>query len=240
MRPCDRNQRVGQGDVLEPAVDAGQHTTSDNHTDMKRIVAAALAIIAALALTAPPAGAKPKPVKTTLYMHGYSPSGEIDGIDWRANGSKPMQMDATEPAADPIPKSQILGTPGLNTRCTGFPTAFPTWVGNISGTIVGDAKLTAYLVGGPSQLTARLWVDVPVFSCNEGYIDPHAEVTVPIPPGQSEVVVDFPKLKLKASSLIMVQLLPVGIPRNRVLYDSASAPTGLTFSCVPARGKSCV
>ena len=186
------------------------------------------------------AEAAKKPVKTTLYLHGYSDLGEIDGADNFANATPPMAMDGTKPDGG-TPKSMHSGTPGLNTRCTGFPVAFPTWQGNVTGTIVGDAKLTAHFVSPPTRVTARLWVDTPVFSCNEAYIEPVAEVVVEVPAGHSEVEIVFPKLKAKAGYNVLIQLLGAGTgSQGRVLYDAAEYASNLSFNCVPAKGSSCI
>lgn len=204
-----------------------------------RKVLVAVAVLSIFAAFQPAQAAK-KPVKTTLYLHGNSQFGEIDGIDNFANGTPVMSMDGKEPASGQ-PKSMRNGTPGLNTRCTGFPLAFPTWQGNFSGTIVGDAKLNLHLASPPTRLTVRLWTDTPVFSCNEGYIDPASEVIVEVPAGHSEVEVVFPKLKLKGQSNILIEILGLGTgSQGRVLYDSADMASNLTFNCIPIKGSSCI
>jgi hypothetical protein len=181
-----------------------------------------------------------KPVKTSLYLHGYSPFGELDGADWFANGSPPMAMDKKKPSASE-PKSMRLGTPGLNTSCTGLPLGFPTWVGELSGTIVGDAKLTLHTASTPSNVTARIWVDTPVFSCNDAYIEPAAEVMAAVPAGHGHFHLVFPKLRLKAESSVMIELIGTGVHSNgRVLYDTPDLASVLQFKCIPATGSSCV
>jgi hypothetical protein len=207
---------------------------------MRKVVSlACLAILATVALS-PGAGARAaKPVKTSLYLHGYTPFGELDGADWFANGTPPMQMDKKKPT-ESAPKSMRLGTPGLNTSCTGLPLGFPTWVGNLSGTIVGDAKLTLHTASTPSNVTARIWVDTPVFSCNEAYIEPAAEVIAEVPAGHGHFHVVFKDLKLEAGSTVMIELIGTGVHSNgRVLYDTPDLASVLQFKCIPARGKSC-
>jgi len=208
---------------------------------MRKLVALLALSALALGITAPGAGARArKPVKTSMYLHGFSPLGEVDGIDWLANGTPPMQMDGQKPEASE-PKSMRLGTPGLNTSCTGLPAGFPTWTGTISGKIVGDAKLTLHTLATPQNLTARLWVDVPVFSCNEAYIQPASEVIVQVPAGHGEFDVVFPKLKLKATSSILIELIGSGVHSNgRVLYDSTDMTSVLSFKCIPSKGKTCI
>lgn len=208
----------------------------------------AITIVLALALVATGAtvaGAaakkkkKPKPVVTTLYMHGEQPLGEIDAAEWIANGTSTadvLQMDPTAPTGSQ-PKSQQWGYAAFNTNCSGLP-LFPTWVGNLQGTIVGDAKLTIHSISAPGSITARIWTDTPVFSCNDAYIPPAAEVQVTPPPGSGSFEVVFEGLNLKAQANVMIELLGT-TTQGRVLYDSTSADTNLEFSCVPARGTTC-
>lgn len=204
---------------------------------MKRALVLALVVGLAFGAVTSAEAAK-KPVKTTLYLHGYSPLGEIDGIDWFANGAPPMAMDARKPS-EQIPKSMVFSVPGLNTNCTGLPLGFPTWLGNLNGTIVGDAVLTVNVAAAPALLTARLWVDTPVFLCNEGYVQPHSEVTGEITPGAGTVVFKFPKLRLRAENLVLIEVLG-GTGRGRALYDATGSASALKFKCIPNSGSSCV
>lgn len=195
---------------------------------MKRSIALLCATVLAGALLAVPVEAGAKAKKVTLYLHGVHPLGEMDGADWLANGTPPMQMTKDEPT-EQFPRSMTFGTPGLNSQCSGLPLGFPTWVGSLSGKITGDATLTIHSVSTAQIITARLWVNTPVFSCNDAYIPPNSEVTAEVPAGQNEIEIKFPKLRLKAEGLIMIELL--GTPRGRVLYDSPSAASALTFNC---------
>lgn len=208
---------------------------------MKRTVVVFLALGLVFGAIAT-AEAKPKPVKTTLYMHGVYQFGEVDGIEWLVSGTPPMQMDTTEPT-ESQPRSMFTGNPVLNRSCTGLPTGFPTWEATgVSGTVVGDAKLVVHLASPPTKLTARLWIDTPMFSCNDAYIEPLSEVVVDIPAGQNEVEIVFPGLKKKATFNMIVEILGSGVGQaSRVFYDSPDMATSLEFSCVPAKGaKSCV
>lgn len=208
---------------------------------MKRFVVLILALGLLIGSIAT-AEAKPKPVKTTLYMHGVYQFGEVDGIEWLASGTPPMQMDTTEPT-ESQPRSMFTGNPALNRSCTGLPTGFPTWEATgVSGTVVGDAKLVVNLVSPPAKLTARLWIDTPMFSCNDAYIEPLSEVVVDIPAGQNEVEIVFPGLKKKATFNMIVEILGNGGGQaSRVFYDSPDMATSFEFSCVPAKGtKSCL
>ncbi|HVF53324.1 MAG TPA: hypothetical protein VNC78_06910 [Actinomycetota bacterium] len=216
---------------------------------MKRSLATVICTLMVLTCVASPALAakkkKPaaKPVATTLYMHGNYPAGEVDGVDWLANSVPPMSMDTT-PGSEPFPRSMTIFNPLLNDQCSGIPLAFPTWVGNITGTIVGDAKITAHFLSAPGTITARIWVDTPVMSCNDAYIPPASEVDFALPSGQGSVEIVFPNLKLTAQANVMIEILSYSGTGykgqvGRVLYDSASAETKLEFSCIPASGTSC-
>ncbi len=191
---------------------------------------------------------KAKPVATTMFMHGPSPFGEVDGAQWLADGNgpvSPLTMDGVEPAAGP-PKSMNYFSPALNDQCTGLPLAFPTFTGNLVGTIVGDAKMTLHFVSAPTTIKARIWADIGAFSaCNEAHIEPASEVDVEVPGGQGEVEVVFPDLKLTATQHIMIEILAPssaewGGKVGRLLYDSTDAASQITFGCVPASGKSCL
>ncbi len=191
------------------------------------------------AVVAPAGAGKAKPVKTTLYLHGNAPVGE--GAEGAMNIAEDatMKLDTTKPS-DPLPKSYNFNNPVGNDKCSGNSTFFPTWTGDLAGTIVGDVKWTAYFASPPSQVIARIWTDTPISSCNESFVPPAKEVVVDIPAGNNAVEIVFPKLKLKAGNNIMVELLQRGLSKQgRVLYDGARFESALSFSCIPAKGKTC-
>ena len=219
---------------------------------MKKMVTLALVaglVVGSLAVSADAAKKKkkkPKAVKTTMYMHGTSQLGEQDGAQWLADtlqgaAGAVMQMDGTKPA-DGTPKSMNVNNPALNTQCAGLPAGFPTWQGNVAGKISGDVKLTGHFVSAPGQkVTARIWADTMIFSCNDGYVEPASEVTVDVPAGQGTTEIVFPKVKLAPQMQIMVEIIGgSATTASRVLYDSTQAETKLEFSCVPAKGKTCL
>jgi hypothetical protein len=216
---------------------------------MKKSIVAlcVLGLIGSLLVAPASAGKKKaKPVATTMYFHGVQPAGEIDGAQWLADtlqgsATKPPQtLDGVEPTGGQ-PKSQGLRNPALNDQCSGLPPGFPTFQGDFAGTIIGDATITAYFASPPGTVTARLWTDTPVFSCNDGYVAPASEVVVDVPAGQSEVQITFEHLNLKGSSWILIELLgDGGATQGRLLYDSTSAMTRIEFNCIPASGKSCL
>lgn len=209
-----------------------------------------LVLVSVIALLHPavaPAAGK-KPVATTLFAHGTHPLGELDGVEWAAATfpqKSPLTLDAEEPGGAE-PKSMTFASPYINSECTGSPLAYPSFEGNISGTIKGDIELTAHFLAAPGKVTARLWVDTTVFNCNDAYIEPNIEVEFDVPAGQNEVVVKLPNKVLKAQQLILLQVLVEDIAQGyqgqfgRVLYDSTDTPTRLEFTCVPTSGTSCV
>jgi hypothetical protein len=201
-------------------------------------VAVVLTIVAGCALVAPAPARAAKKTTSTLYLHGNSQSGEYDGVDWVASDAR-MLLDATAPT-EPAPKSMDYSFPFGNPGCTGNPLFFPTWFGYLHGTVVGDGKLTAYFAGGPATATARIWFDVPLFSCNEGYVKPNSEVTVTVPPGGGPVTIKFPKLKAHVSDTVLLELLDNN-PNDagRVLYDSTTTPSSLKLTCIPDKGSTC-
>lgn len=210
---------------------------------MKRIGTALLALAALTgALVAPAAAKKAAPVATTLYMHGHMPVG--DGLEF-VNGvqnSTNMLMDATEPAAG-APKSMSFSLPVGNEDCAGND-LFPSWSGNVTGKLASDVKMTAHFAAAPSNITARIWLDVPFGSCTSttagtaDYREPNSMVEVAIPAGHNEVVIDFPGLKGKKVGSMMVVELHTNSAGNqgRVLYDSSDMATRIEFTCVPAKG----
>ena len=178
-----------------------------------------------------------KTVKTSLYLHSAYLVAEAEAPTNLAEGAVAV-MDANKPT-NPAPSSRsVFGAENAN--CSGNGAFFPTWMGNLQGTIKGDAKLTVHFASALATFTARLWKDTPEGSCNDGYIPPNKEVTVTVPAGQSKVDVIFKKLNLKAQANVML-MLSTGSPdaQGRVLYDSPAAESVLQFQCAPASGKSC-
>ena len=207
---------------------------------MRKFVLAFTVLAVAMSSLAAPAAVAKKPVQTTLYLHGNAPIG--DGAEGLVNIAESLNMtlDTTKPT-DAVPKSYGFTNPVGNDECSGNSTFFPTWVGNLNGTIVGDAKWTAHFVApNASQVIARIWVDTPISSCNESYIPPAQELIVDVPAGHNEVDIVFKKLKLKAQGTIMLELLQrTAGKQGRVLYDAADYASSITFKCIPASGKNC-
>ena len=218
---------------------------------MKRFVVLALVLGLIAGSLAGPAAAgkkkkKAKPVATTMWMHGQNPIGELDGVQWfdeGAGGRSTMTLDGEEPTGST--KSMNFFSPGLNDQCTGLPLAFPTFDGDMAGTIKGDAKLFLNFASAPGELVARIWADQPVFTCNDAYVEPAAEVTFSVPPGQNEVEVVFEDLDLPVTHWVLIEVLALSGTDykgqvGRLLYDSPDAPSRIEFDCIPASGASCL
>lgn len=224
---------------------------------MKKVLITLIAAsLVAGALAAPAAAGKkkkkpkgPAPVATTFYMHGSHPLGELDGAQWLADtlqgaAAEPMKMDGTPPSGTQT-KSQNVFSPALNDQCSGLPIAFPTWQGAMSGTITGDAKLTAHFLSAPGTILVRMWSDVAVFTCNDAYPEPFAEAEIQLPSGQGAVEVMFEDLNVPVTAHVIVEIVALSGTDykgqiGRVLYDSTSAETKFEFLCVPASGTSCL
>ncbi|HVF53382.1 MAG TPA: hypothetical protein VNC78_07200 [Actinomycetota bacterium] len=221
---------------------------------MKKLVALILAVmvvnglVASSALAKKPKKPKVAPVATTMWAHGPSQFGELDGIQWVANTfptTSPLTFDGVEPTGGTA-KSQSFAMPAINSQCTGTPIANPVFQGNVTGRITGDVKVIAHFLSAPGTITARLWVDTAIFQCNDAYVAPTSEVEVTLPSGQGESEIVFPGLDITATSLITVQILAEDVANGyqgqlgRLLYDSTDAPTRVEFSCIPASGASCL
>ena len=216
---------------------------------MKKLLTLVMVMgLLAAAISSPAVAAKKKkakPVKTTLYMHGDVPVGDL--VEWveGLSGGTHQKMDTTEPAGGP-PKSHSYSLPVGNPDCTGNE-LFPSWEGTLTGKIVGDMKLYVNTLALPSTAIARVWVDVPFGSCTSAtagvdeFVDPVAEKEVEIPAGSNEVEVVFEKLKLPVKGNLIIEL-HTNTPTNqgRVLYDSSDFPTRVEFDCIPPKGaKAC-
>jgi hypothetical protein len=198
----------------------------------KAIVAFATVAVLVASLVQPAAAGAGK--KVTLYLHGNHPIGEAVEEGTNISDGTVMTMDTTEPST-PAPKSFGIFQP-FNESCTGN-SLFPSWQGQVKGTIVGPIKLTAHMVSVPTQVRVRLWADIPFGSCTssaagtEDYVDPQFEQVVDVPGGHNEVVVDLKNTKLKVGSLLVLELSQAGpTSQGRVLYDSPDLASNLQFT----------
>lgn len=205
----------------------------------KLVSIALLGVMVVAGLTAPAtAGKRKKPVPTTLYLHGPSALGEVDGVTWLSDGTI-AAMDPTAPT-DPAPKSWSYVQPTANRSCTGFPLAWPYWRGTLAGQIVGDMKITLHFLSPPASATVRIWTDTPEFLCDDAYVTPIVETTVDIPAGSSKVEVVVPGVKATAGAMISMTVWDGTAARQgRVVYDAVGYDSKIEFGCIPASGASC-
>ncbi|HYO61951.1 MAG TPA: hypothetical protein VEU29_08650 [Actinomycetota bacterium] len=214
----------------------------------KSLVLTLTAGLVATSLAVPAVAAKKaKPVKTTLYLHGSAPIGEADNFAIVAPGTY-MTMDATEPSgAEPKSKQLTNYVGGPNTQCTGND-LFPVWVGDLTGTVTGDMKVTFHTIASGGSVDVQVWPDVASQLCNNdltgaaAYPEPAGTVRVDLPQGPGNVEAVIEGVKFKAGSKLMLQLTPVVESPffGRVLYDSTAFVSSIEFGCIPAKGaKSC-
>lgn len=200
---------------------------------------AALLLVAGLA-PARAAGDSSRPVPTTLYLHGDSPSGEADSAPGLIDLTTFQRMDTSAPKGS---DSRSKGYVWSNYRCAGN-RLHPVWVGDVSGKIVGDITVTFTSLSVPQSIDIRIWPDLFAQACNNDYRAPAASATVEVPAGQGEVKVKVPNKGFAAYSGLMFQLSPTSVATDtpgfgRVLYDSVDADSRLEFRCIPRRGTSC-
>lgn len=197
--------------------------------------------VAAAAFQAPGLAKKrKKPVATTLYFHGVSPLGEQDSVTGLTDLTTFMTMDTSEPTESQS-KSKSLGW--SNTNCAGN-RLFVTWVGNVSGKVVGDMKVTFTTTSIPQEVDIRVWPDVSEQLCDAKYPTPAAQVTVALPAGQGVVEAVIPKVNFTAEAKLMIQISPTPVGTDtpgpgRVFYDSTADPSRVEFTCLPRSGASC-
>ena len=192
------------------------------------------------AMLVPAQARKQASVPTTLYLHGETPSGEVDSAPGLIDLTSFMVMDPTAPkGSEPRSKGYVWS----NTRCGGN-RLHPVWVGKLSGKIVGDIKLTFTSASAPQSIDVRIWPDLYAQACNAEYRAPAADATFEVPAGQGVVEVTVPTKGFAVSSGLMVQLSPTPVGTDtpgfgRVFYDSVGADSRLEFDCVPRKGGSC-
>jgi hypothetical protein len=212
---------------------------------MRRVIVVVLAIgLLAGALVAPAdAGKKnrknkkkaPKPVATTLFMDGDSQFGEEDQL----GNDTFLKLVKEEPSSE---KSH--GIPnyvgGPNTNCAGN-SLMPVFIGEVSGRIVGDMKVTFNAFSQGGNLEVRVWPDVAAQACNDSYIEPAGAVQVPLPAGEGTVEATIEGLDFEAASVIMIQLTPViGAPPYYARAFYGTADSKVEFNCLPpAKAKAC-
>jgi hypothetical protein len=213
---------------------------------LKRTVVLMLALGLVIGgVTATEAAKKSGTVK--LFFHGTEAVGEVDLVNNFAVGYN--QMDTKKPDGS-APKSVNgifwVGDPALWNDCAGM-FGLPVWIGQVSGKVVGDIKLTLHTLSLPRELEIEFWPDVASMQCktndfSEGsYPKPAVSKRVDIPAGHTANKIVFKGVNFKAQSNILVQFTSVGPGGPRILYDAADYASSIEFRCVPVKGKkSCV
>jgi hypothetical protein len=228
---------------------AGPKSSTDTYLGgclmRKVLVLVSIVALVGAALDAPVAAGRRKPVKTTLYMHGNEIIGEAEN---QIVSGYFLPMTAKKPTGSE-PKSyglyNAVATP--NTNCAGNP-FFPNWSGKLAGTVTGKMTVTFYYAGTPGNVDIRVWPDILATACNDAYVKESGKGRVMAVPGVNKVVLK--KVKLKAIGSMLLQISPVNLlteigpavvppATGRVLYDSTSFATKVTFMCTPKRGKKC-
>ncbi len=208
---------------------------------MKKLLGITLVLALAMgALALSPAQAakkkkkKAKPVATTMFLEGESTFGEEDQL---GNGTYLKLVTAEGSGEKSMMIPNYVGGP--NTNCAGN-SLVPVFVGNVTGKVTGDMKVTfnAFSQGGAVEV--RVWPDVSAQACNDAYIEPAGAVTVDLPAGEGTVEAVIPGLDFEATSVIMIQVTPVlGAPPYYARAFYGTADSKVVFSCIPTSGAAC-
>jgi hypothetical protein len=221
-------------------------------------------VLAAALLAGAPLGwhvsAAPKPVESTYYFHG-SPSGNVADLQAAAGSSAgylPMDAKApTSPVSSDFAFGSVSGNPSA--RCVGDPKSmFPTWTGKASGTLTKRITIGMYarsLPGGRARV--NLYKDLPDEAlCDGRHPKPFATVlaglseavTAPLPvendalpiAGMQTITLLLSKpVVVKSSFTVQFQPEPTIVPvqGSSIVYDGAPTPSGVTWYCLPPKGK---
>jgi hypothetical protein len=182
-----------------------------------------------------------EPIHVELFAHGEAPAGEFQFPSALAGSYMPMDR---EPPTSDVPKSigfVSAGDSAPNPRCAGSP-YFPVWVGEVGGHVKGDVVFEFYVVSSPGgKVRVRLWPDMSIMGCDEDYRVPSAATVVELPAGSGKVTAVMKGADFEVATSVMVQVTPLmpALSHGRLLYDSRSAPTSLSFECTPLWGRTC-
>lgn len=179
---------------------------------------------------------------TTYFLHGRGPVAEAYiNETWMDDAY--MSMDTTEPtAAEPSSMFVTNYFRGPNTDCDGNG-LLPVWKGDYTGKFKGDVTVTLHTVATPAtDLTISLYADG-TGTCGADGSNPAipaaeapkpvatATVTPAAGPGVTEVTFEKVKFKALSNALLQLNVPNLSSPGQiRVLFDSASYPSGVTFS----------
>ncbi len=190
---------------------------------------------------------KAKPVATTLFLEGESNFGEQEMTNVPvARPGTYLKLQAKEGSGE-----KSMGIPsysvGPNNKCAGN-SLFPVFVGELSGTIKGDLKVSFGAQSTPGgKVDVRVWPDLAAQACNDEYPEPAGSVVVDLPTSKGIVEAVIEGVDFEASSELMIQLTGVagssGAPSVPPFYGRAYYGTKdakVEFNCLPASGSSCI
>jgi len=193
--------------------------------------------------------APPKPVTTKYYFHSVDNGGTGNGnvnamVGDSATGILPMDAKAPTGTSD-----QDYGTFGAannpNHECLGNNlTMHPTWQGVAKGTLVNKLTVTFYARSTPANATVQLFVDAAdELACNDTFPGVVAEAVVALPASPTfapvTATLTLPKpIKVKSGFMIQIQPDDVATPQaSDIGFDSTTAPSAVTWTCLPLTGK---
>jgi hypothetical protein len=217
---------------------------------VRKALAVVVAAVLIAGLIGAPASAqrkrqRPKPVDTTLYLHGEDQFGEMSLLDqWLDNALHHMGPDEPEGTSS---KSQFVTNyvVGPNTRCDGNGLLGTVWRGELTGRVRRNVKLTLHTAATPgASLRIGLFPDGAGTCAPMGEEGPPAAALedVAIEPGQNETEVVFRRVNFRAIRTLVLQIgsVPQSPGQVRIFYDSETHPSALEFKCIPPRrGRSC-
>jgi len=225
---------------------------------IRRLPVVLIAAVVGTSLVALGASAGPRPVTTTYYFHG-GPNGNLAAVQAAAAGvGSHLPMDAARPTSATSADygfGSVAGNP--SSQCLGDPQSMvPTWTGKASGTLVKKVVLSVYTRSIPvGRIKVNLFKDVPNMPlCGASYPKPVASasgnlpesVDAPMgPPYPFErapvtLTLVLPKpVVVKGSFTVQIQPAPDLVPfqGSSIIFDGASAPSGVTWTCVPNKGR---
>lgn len=217
---------------------------------MKRSTLALVGIAALAGGIAQPAfaGTSAKPVTGTFFFHsvnnGGTGNGNVNALAGGGTGTLPM--DATKPTGT---SDQEYGTFGAannpNHKCVGNSlTMHPTWTGTAAGTLTNQVTVEFYARSTPGNATVQLFTDISdEVLCNAGFPSAVGEATVALPVspsfGKVTAVLKLSKpVLVKSGFTIMITTEDVATPQaSDIAFDSSASPSGVTFTCLPNKGK---
>ena len=223
---------------------------------MNRSLAAIVAAVAVVAAGQAAEAKRPAPAsplqRVTYYLHGNSQIGEQDQTI--LTGS-PLTMNATAPTGS-SDKGKILENyvVGPNPSCTENG-AFGVWEGAMNGgTLVGTVNVTFFTQNSPaSAVDVRIFVDGASGQCDaatsKAYQAAVAEKDgVALPGTGGKVSVAIPVTAVGKAAIahgnVVLEISPTVLTAGRltpavqrVLYDSTTSLSSVSFSCKPKAGR---